>query len=370
MCARRFLILIAVLTLIFISGAFALYQFGDRILIHMATPGGRYTPPLPGSRLDYSKLDAWIARPDMVDDPSRWIPFGAGIASADQGAAAIFYIHPTTYLERDRWNAPAQGNRDSDVRARLFVQIQASTFNHAGQIWAPRYRQAAYGAFLLNSEDAQKALALAYSDIEAGFAQFLRSIPRDTPVILAGHSQGALHISRLLERHGDQLTGRLIAAYVVGWPLSVTADLPGMGLPPCVEPSQFGCVLSWQSFKEPANPHLVTQAWVGTKGLTGAERRRADMLCVNPLTGTMDGEAPPIANMGTLAPDRNFSKATLVPDHVGARCDNGFLLIDGDVPDLGPYVLPGNNYHVYDYALFWANIGKDAARRLAAWMAQ
>jgi putative Holliday junction resolvase len=30
-------------------------------------------------------------------------------------------------------------------------------------------------------------------------------------------------------------------------------------------------------------------------------------------------------------------------------------------------VLPGNNYHVYDYALFWGSIRADAERRLAAW---
>ena len=56
---------------------------------------------------------------------------------------------------------------------------------------------------------------------------------------------------------------------------------------------------------------------------------------------------------------------------VPARCDSrGFLLIGETVPDLGPYVLPGNNYHVYDYALFWANIRADAARRLAAFEAR
>ncbi len=38
----------------------------------------------------------------------------------------------------------------------------------------------------------------------------------------------------------------------------------------------------------------------------------------------------------------------------------------GTPPDLGSYVLPGNNYHVYDYSLFWANVRADAARRLAA----
>jgi hypothetical protein len=53
-----------------------------------------------------------------------------------------------------------------------------------------------------------------------------------------------------------------------------------------------------------------------------------------------------------------------------ARCDDkGYLLI-GEGPDLGPYVLPGNNYHVYDYSLFWANVRADAARRMAAFSAK
>jgi hypothetical protein len=29
-------------------------------------------------------------------------------------------------------------------------------------------------------------------------------------------------------------------------------------------------------------------------------------------------------------------------------------------------VLPGNNYHVFDFSLFWANVRADAKRRLAA----
>ena len=39
----------------------------------------------------------------------------------------------------------------------------------------------------------------------------------------------------------------------------------------------------------------------------------------------------------------------------------------GSGPDLGPLVLPGGNYHVYDYALFWAVLRKDFATRVEAW---
>ena len=37
--------------------------------------------------------------------------------------------------------------------------------------------------------------------------------------------------------------------------------------------------------------------------------------------------------------------------------------------NLGGYVLPGNNYHVYDYSMFWVNVRNDAARRFKAFSA-
>jgi hypothetical protein len=365
MCARRFLALIAIITLIFVGGAFALYQFGGEVLLQTATPHGHFRAPPKGSGPDYSADASWLAKPGSSDDPSQWMPTGL-VATKPADTAATFYIHPTTYLDRDRWNAPLDAGGEEGRRARLFVQSQASAFNGISDIWAPKYRQAAYGAFLLKSADAQKALDLAYRDVLAAFDAFLRALPADRPIILAGHSQGSLHLSRLLVDRREALKNRLIAAYVVGWPLSVTADLPAMGLEPCTSPAQARCVLSWQSFREPANASLVTEAWVGTRGPDG-KRQREDMLCVNPLTGTKDGTADRAANKGSLVPNGDFATATLNPGRVGARCDKGFLKIEGDIPNLGPYVLPGNNYHVYDYALFWGSIRADAERRLAAW---
>ncbi len=59
-----------------------------------------------------------------------------------------------------------------------------------------------------------------------------------------------------------------------------------------------------------------------------------------------------------------------MPGQVGARCDRGLLILEGSIPLLGPYVLPGNNYHVYDYALFWDAVRADALRREQAWQAR
>jgi hypothetical protein len=366
MCARRFLVLIFILTLISVGAAFALYQFGDQVLVRMATPSGHYRPPPNDSGPDYARDSSWLAKPGLADDPSKWLPEGIG-PTVPQTPAATFYVHPTTYLDRDRWNAPLDAAGEPARRSAVFVETQGGAFNHFSDVWAPKYRQAAYGAFLLKSEDARQALDLAYRDVLAAFDAFLAAQPKDKPIILAGHSQGSLHLLRLLADRKRELQGRLAAAYVGGWPVGISSDLPATGLPPCLSADQPACVLSWQSFRDPANTRLVTKAWVGTKGLAGAVRTREDMLCTNPLTGTKDGTAPPASNKGTLVPNGDLTEATLEPGRVGARCDRGFLMIDGDIPKLGPYVLPGNNYHVYDYALFWGSIRADAERRLAAW---
>ena len=72
-----------------------------------------------------------------------------------------------------------------------------------------------------------------------------------------------------------------------------------------------------------------------------------------------------------MVPSRELDTGKLTRLGIPARCDakTGLLLI-GEAPDLGPYVLPGNNYHVYDVPLFWANVRADVAKREAAWLAQ
>jgi hypothetical protein len=366
MCARRFLLFIFWMILIFVAGAFAIHQYGGSLLTRGVTPQGHFATPPTRLGPDYRADASWLVRPGLSSGPSQWRPDGVAAEPASR-RATVFYIHPTTYLERDKWNAAFDEGGDTAFRDRLFVQSQASAFGQVSEVWAPRYRQAAFGAFLLKTPDATKALDLAYGDVLTAFDTFLAAQPEGTPIILAGHSQGALHLSRVLVDRREALKGRLVAAYVVGWPLSGTADVPATGLKPCSDSVETGCLLSWMSFGEPANAALFLDNWSGTKGPTGVVRKQADMVCVNPLTGTRDGAAGAAANPGTLVPTADFSSATLLPQVVGARCDKGLLIIDGAIPALGPYVLPGNNYHVYDYALFWGAIRADAARRVAAW---
>jgi hypothetical protein len=370
--AVRFLWIVAGLTVLVIAGAVAYRIFEQDLMRWVMVPKTEFKPvPMP-TGANYSQAALWIARPDLRNNPSLWVPAGQSAPRAPR--ASVFFIHPTSFLESSAWNAPID-DEESQQRARLFVRSQASAFNSVGEVWAPKYRQAAFGAFLTTKSDAQRALDFAYRDVLAAYEQFLREAPAERPIILAAHSQGSLHLLRLLQERvsGAAEVDRIVAAYVVGWPVSMTADLPALPLPPCETAQQSGCILSWQSFAEPADPQQITDVYDESTGPTGVSRAGTAMLCTNPLTGAIGGEAPASANGGSLIPNETFSDAQFRVGAFGARCDlRGFLLIgDNDrLPEMGPYVLPGNNYHVYDYALFWADVRADAERRVAAFLAR
>lgn len=366
MPARRFLYVIAGLIVLTLAAAFGWNLFQDRIMRAAFVPSVPFAALPDATAPDYTRPAAWLARPDLPDDPSRFVT--GGYERAERPDVAVFYVPPTTYLKRDRWNAPLD-DMDANERLRLFASSQASAFNGVGAIWAPRYRQAALGAFMTMDGNAMAAIDFAYQDVARAFDAFLAQIPQSRPILLAGHSQGSLHLMRLMAEKvaGRPVAQRIVAAYVVGWPVSMTADLPAMGLPACEAPGQTGCVLSWQSFSEPADTHLITDVYNTTQGLTGAPRKGTPMLCVNPLTGAPATAALKTANRGALVPDARFQNAEMEKGLVPARCDaSGFLLIGPAPKGYGSYVLPGGNFHVFDYALFWADIRADAEARAAA----
>lgn len=363
---RKFLYFVAFMVVLFVAGAVGLRYWSKELSSFAFVPRVKFEAQdaLAGNAYEDAKL--WFARPGMgIDDAAHWAP--AGAAPPAPLPAAVFFIHPTSYLARDHWNAPLD-DEESQKRARLFLRGMASPFAGSAEVWAPRYRQAAFGSFLTDSADAQAATDLAYKDVAQAFDYFVASVPKDRPIVLAGHSQGALHLIRLLKEKvaGTPLAGRIAAAYAIGWPISVSHDLPKLGLPACATSGQPGCIVSWSSYAEPADPSTVKDSYAASTGFDGQKRGDSEILCTNPLTGGVGGNAPASANLGTLIPNAQLSEGEVKPGLVPARCEGGMLLI-GPPPSLGPYVLPGNNYHVYDIPLFWSNLRADVAARVAAW---
>lgn len=367
---RKFLYIVAGLVVLVLVALVVLSVWAKDLTRLAFVPSAPFETLAPLAGNVYLDPQMWISRPGKgPSDPALWVPPGVTQSAAPQSRAAVFFIHPTSFFGRDRWNAPLE-DADARARAELFVRGMASPFNEAAEVWAPRYRQAAFGSFLAEGPEGQKALDLAYGDVLAAFDIFVASVPADAPIVLAGHSQGAVLLMRLMKDRvaGKPLAARVVAAYPVGWPVSTLHDLPAMGLPACATPDQAGCVMSWSSFAEPAEPEELSAGMVAATGLDGQPRAGSPILCSNPLTGGIGGSAPPGANLGTLVPSDDLSTGTMTPGAVPARCDERGLLLIGDPPQMGSYVMPGNNYHVYDIPLFWANLRADVRRREAAWL--
>lgn len=430
---RKFLYFIVICVMLVAAGLFALRMFADELTEAALVPDTEFVEQDALDMNAYQDPDMWFSRPGkgVQDDPARWqpavsedrsllpspadptatpkanpaAPTATASASpnptpspnitpfaerslaahesgeteetapaetapepADTPRFAVFFVHPTSYFDKSTWNA-ALDDDESQRRARLMVRGLASAFNQADEIWVPRYRQATFGAFLTDVPEAQQALDAAYADIAQAFDFFLESIGPDMPFVLAGHSQGGYHITRLLQEKvtGTELQARVAMVYPVGWPISIEHDLPALGLPACSTPQQSACIMTWASFAEPADPGLFFKRYAATPGLSGELRGESPILCVNPLTGTINDEADMARNLGTLVPNENFTSGELVAGAIPARCGPRGLLLIGDPPEMGNQRFPGNNYHLVDIPLFWKNLQRDVVTRVGAW---
>lgn len=363
---RKFLYFIAVCILIFIAGRIALAFYPEQLTRLSFTPSGAFETQPALKPNAYADPAMWYARPDMAGtNPAQWLPDGL----SEKGPpvdAAVFFIHPTSYLDKRHWNAPID-NAPAKRIATIVVRAYGSVFNASPDLWAPRYRQATLGSFVSDAPEARQAHDLAYADVAEAFDAFVAAQPADRPIVLAGHSQGSLILKRLLAEKvaGKPIAERIAAAYVIGWLVDTNTDLPRMGLPACAAADQAGCVVSFLSFADQADTAMMRHSYERFAGRSGADQPA--YLCSNPLTGGIGGSAPASANAGAIVPDLKFEKARLAPAFVGASCAADGTLRIGTGPNIGRLVLPGGNYHVYDYALYWLPLRQDFARRVAAW---
>ena len=362
--ARKFLYVVAFCIVVYLAGLLA-YNFYPAQLSRISfTPSRQFEVQPPVKPNAYADPAMWLVRPGMPQpDPAQWKPDGYTAQDATV-EAAVFFVHPTSYLKKDHWNAPLD-DPDANRIALIVTRANASVFGPAREVWAPRFRQATLGAFVTDQPEAKQAHDLAYADVAEAFDAFLAAQPAGRPVVLAGHSQGSFILKRLLAEKvaGTPTAKRIAAAYVIGWLVDTNRDLPAMGLPACAKADQSGCVISYLSFADQADTAMMREAYERFAGKAASP----SYLCSNPLSGGIGGTAPAASNPGGIVPDAMFEKATVTKELVGASCaDDGSLRI-GKGPAMGPFVLPGGNYHVYDYALYWVPLRQDFARRVTAW---
>lgn len=371
--ARKFLIFVAVVTLLIVTGYVLWLQYADDLIKAAFIPEEAYSAETVPAAPDYNNNSAWAALPSM-DNGAKIQP--ANVDGAPPLDVDVFFIHPTTYLSSDNWNGPIDDEESAGRVDNSILKGQASAFNAAGHVYAPRYRQATFGAFLEPSESAVKAFFTAYGDVKNAFEAFLAKRDGSRPFILAGHSQGSVHGLGLLRDYiaNSPLKNQMVAAYLIGWPLSIEMDVEALGFDACSTAVETGCVISWQSFSKDGDVTAILDAFKSLPSVLGESRADSTMLCTNPLSWTIDTQTVNAQdNPGAVAyPDESGALGPIEPEFVGASCgEDGILYLSRDPgAPFNRFMLPGKNYHVYDIPLFYMSLANNARTRAQAFLSQ
>ena len=301
--------------------------------------------------VDYGKLENWAAHPDKKDNADR-IP-GTEFLAKNNLEADVFFIHPTIYSEKNSespWNPridDAELNKKVDESTILF---QASAFNGAGRVFAPRYRQAHLRSYTTtDSVSAKNAFALAYADVKKAFEHYLVYYNHGRPFIIASHSQGTTHAGPLIRELIDAspLQNKLVAAYLIGMP--VPKDY-FRSIRPCEDENDLRCSISWRTFKQ---------------GYLPDNRPLGDSILVtNPLSWKIDTTyVDKSQNKGAVL--RNFNKILL--NRVDAQVHNGVLW--ANKPRFPwSFLFRQKNYHIADINFYYGNIRENAKNRVKTYL--
>lgn len=313
---------------------------------------GTFSPQAIPAAPDYRNVAHWAALPDKLDSADK-LPAGVKDENQSQAKADVFFIHPTTYTYQPPSAYPWNGDvNDAVLNVRTdqtAILNQASVFNESCRVYAPRYRQAHYYAFITNNpEDKRQALDLAYEDVRTAFGYYLQHYNQGRPIVIAAHSQGSLHAIRLLKEFfdGKPLQQQLVEAYLVGWQIP-SGTFNSLQL--STSAKETGGFVTWNTYARNYYPKTYRN------GLNRA-------LCTNPLTWTTDSTfASTDLNQGGV--DGHFR---LVPHLSDAQCHGGMLWIRK--PHVRGralvYLFYPKRWHVADYNLFWMNVRENVAQRV------
>lgn len=235
--------------------------------------------PAPMRPLDYSNQANWLCLPGRADacrvDLSAMIVPPNGRPRLEEFRPPTreppidcFYVYPTVSRDPGLHGDLAPGPEERRVIADQFAR-----FSSVCRTYAPLYRQVTLTALRQamaapaqpgsNSSAAlMAAMEPAYEDVRDAFFQYIRGgANAGRGFVLIGHSQGALHLTRLLreEIEGTPLEARLVSAILLGTNIEVPAGGATLGgtfryTPLCQRDNQTGCVITYSSFRDTQPP--------------------------------------------------------------------------------------------------------------------
>lgn len=366
--AKWFLYAIAAIAFLVGIGGAGLVIYRLEIMLSLLTPEQSFEETRLVAAPDFNQIASWSIHPEgryptvmEADDPNL----------AQQ--IDVFFIHPTTLLSAEYWNDPLDFEDSATFLETIIEPYLPSVFAPYSKIYAPRYRQATLTAFRVKDDNGVKALNTATADVLTAFDAYMANWNKGKPFILAGHSQGGYHgMKLLLERiEGTPLADQMVNAWLIGWPISTVNDLPYMQTPACQNEGDTGCLITWNAIMQGGDIRGWFDPIQHWRGLNGTGSITEKPLCHNPLSFNRDDEFVPASkHKGSVAMVPAID-IKLIDLGIGAACsESGGLFVNSfEHGAFNSFLLPDKSLHLYDYALFYANMQENAKKRTLAFLA-
>ena len=340
---------------------------------------------------DYAKPETWLCMPGRGDPCSRPLPttalnpngYGSVGQSVPASAPAIdcFYVYPTVSRDPGANSDLVAGPEEMAV-----VTVQFARFASICRPFAPLYRQATLTALLagIAAGNVVRTMDAAYGDVLAAWRHYLRHHNQGRPFVLIGHSQGTIHLSRLLasEIETSDAARQMLSAILIGYNVEVPEGKLVGGTfkrtPLCSRPGETGCVITYVSFRAtnppPAGSMFGRAATPGmTVGCTNPARFVRDTA---PLDSYWYAGPSPTGGPSTIdwssqgQPPTPFLRSDgLVSASCVNRGPSGYLsvVVNGDPTDartdripgdvmIGGVVQPGWGLHLIDINLAFGDL--------------
>lgn len=300
--------------------------------------------------------EAVLASGIPVSNPARWMYYEADVKGKD---ADVFFVCPTAVVTGVNADIEDEKTREAILNA---TNMEIGIYNKNARVFAPYYEMATLEDYSVGGEQCKRALDSAYEDLRETFRYYLLHENNGRPIILAGFSQGADMIYRLLQ---DEFAcpwtaQKLVAAYAIGWPCTREMTEKYPQLKAAKGESDIGVIVSFEC----EAPEL-TESLIVPKGVK--------MLSINPLNWKTDGtHAGKGLNKGYVQADGKAAIVKEIPRLCGAHIDTerGTLKVTEVAPKEYPALLgflPDGSYHIYDYMFFYRNLQENVLKRIDAW---
>ena len=252
------------------------------------------------SKTEAPSNTVWLCRPGLADNPcdadmTTTVILSDGTSSVESAAAEdpsidCFYVYPTVSLQ------PTM-NADLSIEAEetAVAVAHASRFSQVCKVYAPMYRQLTLKAITAVGDaapagDTTASREIAYADVLSAWQDYLAHDNNGRGVVLIGHSQGTMMLTRLITVEIDpnpDARKLMVSALLIGGNVLVAKGQDAGGdfqnIPACRSNDQTGCVVAYSSFnQEPPADSRFGRTGSGPSAAIGRDVSGMEVLCTNP----------------------------------------------------------------------------------------